>query len=230
MLAACQLVPVPTKRILRLRRRSAAASVTACRPAAGEDPPVWRCIVSRMMLMQRVIAERCGLTGEVQSPPCLLPADVPRRIRELIADNNMGVGDRLPPERELAITLGVSRPALREGLRRLIDLGALEPRQGSGTYVAGVDQVELLEVPRPAGAARSEAGGQEPHRHRRGRLRPDSGGSSRRGTWVVHRVAAGDRKRRRETACSLRRWACWWSFAPGDQGHQSRGQGHDPSG
>ena len=42
-------------------------------------------------------------------------ADVPRRIRELIADNNMGVGDRLPPERELAVTLGVSRPALREG-------------------------------------------------------------------------------------------------------------------
>ena len=73
-------------------------------------------------------------------------ADVPRRIRELIADNNMGVGDRLPPERELAITLGVSRPALREGLRRLIDLGALEPRQGSGTYVAGVDRMELLEV------------------------------------------------------------------------------------
>ena len=35
---------------------------------------------------------------------------------------------------------------LREGLRRLIDLGALEPRQGSGTYVAGVDRMELLEV------------------------------------------------------------------------------------
>jgi len=73
-------------------------------------------------------------------------SDVPARIRDLIAENNMGVGDRLPPERELAVTLGVSRPALREGLRRLIDLGALEPRQGSGTYVAGVDQADLLEV------------------------------------------------------------------------------------
>lgn len=72
--------------------------------------------------------------------------DVSRRIRELIADENLGVGDRLPPERDLASTLGVSRPALREGLRRLVDLGALEPRQGSGTYVAGVDREELLDV------------------------------------------------------------------------------------
>ena len=75
-----------------------------------------------------------------------ITADVPQRIRALIAENQLERGDRLPPERELAATLGVSRPALREGLRRMVDLGTLEPRQGSGTYVSGVDPAELLEV------------------------------------------------------------------------------------
>jgi GntR family transcriptional regulator, transcriptional repressor for pyruvate dehydrogenase complex len=72
--------------------------------------------------------------------------DVTQRIRELIVERDLARGDRLPSERDLAVTLGVSRPALREGLRRLVDVGVLEPRRGSGTYVAGADPGELLEV------------------------------------------------------------------------------------
>jgi GntR family transcriptional repressor for pyruvate dehydrogenase complex len=72
--------------------------------------------------------------------------DVTQRIRELIVDRELARGDRLPSERDLAVALGVSRPALREGLRRLVDVGVLEPRRGSGTYVAGADPAELLEV------------------------------------------------------------------------------------
>jgi GntR family transcriptional regulator, transcriptional repressor for pyruvate dehydrogenase complex len=72
--------------------------------------------------------------------------DVTQQIRLLIADRELGRGDRLPSERDLAVTLGVSRPALREGLRRLVDVGVLEPRRGSGTYVAGADPGELIEV------------------------------------------------------------------------------------
>lgn len=55
-------------------------------------------------------------------------------------------GDRLPPERALAATLGVSRPALREGLRRLTSEGVLEVRRGSGTYVGQVDLPALFAV------------------------------------------------------------------------------------
>lgn len=73
-------------------------------------------------------------------------ADVVPRIRGLIAERGLERGDRLPSERTLAADLGVSRPALREGLRRLVDIGVLEPRRGSGTYIAGPDPVELLEV------------------------------------------------------------------------------------
>jgi DNA-binding FadR family transcriptional regulator len=50
-----------------------------------------------------------------------------------------GPGDRLPAERELALQLELSRPALREGIRRLRSGGVLESRRGSGTYVAEVD-------------------------------------------------------------------------------------------
>ncbi len=73
-------------------------------------------------------------------------ADVTQRIRDLIEERALGPGDRLPSERELAAQLGVSRPALREGLRRLIDRGVIEPRRGSGSYIAGADPVQLAEV------------------------------------------------------------------------------------
>lgn len=44
-------------------------------------------------------------------------------------------GDRLLPERDLAGALGVSRPVIREALRALATLGALEIRRGYGTVV-----------------------------------------------------------------------------------------------
>jgi len=45
-------------------------------------------------------------------------------------------GDRLPPEQELAVTLGVARNTLRRALRRLEDRGEIVRRKGSGTFVA----------------------------------------------------------------------------------------------
>jgi len=57
------------------------------------------------------------------------------RIRAVIADGGFGVGARLPPERELALQLGVSRPSLREALIALEIDGRVEIRGGSGVYV-----------------------------------------------------------------------------------------------
>lgn len=73
---------------------------------------------------------------------------VAERLRELLSDEHVAPGDRLPPERELAAQLGVSRSSLREGLRRLSDLGIIESRQGSGTYRAPLDLGDLFEVRR----------------------------------------------------------------------------------
>lgn len=52
-------------------------------------------------------------------------------------------GSKLPPERELAQRLGVSRTTLRDGVSRLALLGLLEVRHGDGTYVRSPDAAQL---------------------------------------------------------------------------------------
>ena len=58
------------------------------------------------------------------------------QVSELIERHQLQPGDRLPPERELAKQLGISRPSLRAGLRSLISMGVLKSRQGAGTFIA----------------------------------------------------------------------------------------------
>jgi len=60
-----------------------------------------------------------------------IAASLERRILE----GSLKPGDRLPPERELATELGVSRPSLREAIQKLASKGMLQSRQGGGTYV-----------------------------------------------------------------------------------------------
>jgi GntR family transcriptional regulator, transcriptional repressor for pyruvate dehydrogenase complex len=57
------------------------------------------------------------------------------QIRALIQTGNFAVGARLPPERDLAQQLGVSRPSVREALIALEIEGSVEVRMGAGVYV-----------------------------------------------------------------------------------------------
>lgn len=57
-------------------------------------------------------------------------------VRGQIERGELRPGDRLPPERELAQHIGVSRPSVRAGLRSLSAIGAVHTRHGSGTYIA----------------------------------------------------------------------------------------------
>ena len=59
------------------------------------------------------------------------------QLREQIRQGLYNVGSRLPPERELAIQLGVSRPSVREALIALEIAGCVEVRMGAGIYVRG---------------------------------------------------------------------------------------------
>jgi GntR family transcriptional repressor for pyruvate dehydrogenase complex len=54
---------------------------------------------------------------------------------EEITGGRLRPGDRLPPERDLAELVGVSRASLRAGLRSLQAMGVMQARQGSGTYI-----------------------------------------------------------------------------------------------
>jgi DNA-binding FadR family transcriptional regulator len=57
------------------------------------------------------------------------------QIAELIERGEYTAGQRLPPERDLAKQLGVSRPSVREALIALEVEGFVEVRMGSGVYV-----------------------------------------------------------------------------------------------
>jgi GntR family transcriptional regulator, transcriptional repressor for pyruvate dehydrogenase complex len=58
------------------------------------------------------------------------------QVIALIDSGELEVGDRLPPEKELGRSLGVSRPVVREALERLRVLGLVVSHAGRGSFVA----------------------------------------------------------------------------------------------
>ncbi len=60
-------------------------------------------------------------------------------IQSLISSGQLKPGDVLPPERELAASLGISRPSLREAIRALNTMNLVETRHGGGTFVTSLD-------------------------------------------------------------------------------------------
>jgi GntR family transcriptional repressor for pyruvate dehydrogenase complex len=72
-------------------------------------------------------------TGEWQPVPRVRTYElVLDRIETQIVSGTLRAGERLPPERELAAMLGVSRPAVREALRILEAQGAVRSQVGTG--------------------------------------------------------------------------------------------------
>jgi GntR family transcriptional repressor for pyruvate dehydrogenase complex len=61
---------------------------------------------------------------------------VVERIKELLARGELRAGSRLPPERELAGMLSISRPSLRTALKALSVMGIIRAKPGAGTYIA----------------------------------------------------------------------------------------------
>ena len=61
-------------------------------------------------------------------------------LRSFIAEGAYGAGDRLPAERELIGSLGMSRSLLRRALEALEREGAIWRHVGKGTFVAGGDE------------------------------------------------------------------------------------------
>ena len=68
------------------------------------------------------------------------------RFKELIERRVFVPGNRLPPERDLAEALAVSRPTLRQALRALQIMGVIKARQGSGSYLAD-SASDIMRVP-----------------------------------------------------------------------------------
>ena len=69
---------------------------------------------------------------------------VARRILDMVSSKALKPGDQLPPERDLAKQLNVSRPSVREAIRGLSILGVVQSRQGGGAYISELDGDALL--------------------------------------------------------------------------------------
>jgi DNA-binding FadR family transcriptional regulator len=77
---------------------------------------------------------------------------VAEQVSRLIAAGEFSAGDRLPPERDLARQLAVSRPVLREAMVALELAGWVEVRSGAGTYVKAIGRMPLSFVNAGPGA------------------------------------------------------------------------------
>lgn len=65
-----------------------------------------------------------------------LTLQVVDHVRSLIEDGTLRPGDKIPPEREFAKKLKISRASLRAGIGHLAAMGVLNVRHGVGTFVA----------------------------------------------------------------------------------------------
>jgi GntR family transcriptional repressor for pyruvate dehydrogenase complex len=75
-------------------------------------------------------------SGDESSGHSQLTLQVVDHVRALIATGKLRPGDRLPPERELARELKISRSSLRAGIGFLSAMGVLKSRHGAGTFVS----------------------------------------------------------------------------------------------
>jgi GntR family transcriptional repressor for pyruvate dehydrogenase complex len=61
---------------------------------------------------------------------------VVNHIRSLVEKGTLRPGDKIPPEREFARSLKVSRASLRTGIGYLAAMGVMKVRHGVGTFVS----------------------------------------------------------------------------------------------
>jgi GntR family transcriptional regulator, transcriptional repressor for pyruvate dehydrogenase complex len=59
-------------------------------------------------------------------------------IKALIVAGELKPGDPLPPEREMAAMLGISRPSVREAIKVLTAMNVVEAHHGGGTYLTSL--------------------------------------------------------------------------------------------
>ena len=142
-----------------------------------------------------------------------VPEDVFEQIVADVLSGEMQPGQTLPSERRLAEVLGVSRPAVREALKRVSAAGLVEVRQGDSTTVrdfrrhAGLDLLPRLLL--RAGEARPLGRPQHP----RGPVAQRTEG---RRAWRRHAA------NRIWPRCSTRRCATWNPSTTRSSGNATR--------
>jgi GntR family transcriptional repressor for pyruvate dehydrogenase complex len=78
----------------------------------------------------------CMPRATEQLPDTHLTMQVANHIRSLIESGELHPGDRIPPERDFARSLKISRASLRTGINYLAAMGVIRVRHGVGSFVA----------------------------------------------------------------------------------------------
>jgi len=71
---------------------------------------------------------------------------IERTLETAIREKKLAVGSKLPTEREMCESFGVSRTALREALRRLSARGLIQIQKGSGMYVTDINIEDAIKT------------------------------------------------------------------------------------
>src|SRR5205085_2057120 len=130
-------------------RRSGKGASRRSSPVPGRRTELAVCLREELVIpldqpsRGRVAFVEAHGNDRLRSPSMPFQSIEPRRLYRQIADQIRGLikggefptGSRLPPERDLARQLGVSRPSVREALIALEVEGMVEVRIGSGIYV-----------------------------------------------------------------------------------------------
>jgi GntR family transcriptional regulator, transcriptional repressor for pyruvate dehydrogenase complex len=94
-------------------------------------------------LKERSITKTASFTYPLKREP--IPLQVARRIMQSIVSGELKPGESLPNERDLAASLGVARPTIREAIRALQMMRVLTVRQGGATQVSELSPEALIE-------------------------------------------------------------------------------------
>lgn len=90
--------------------------------------------------------------------PKRLYQEIGLALQERIRSDEFKVGDRLPPERDIAEEMQVSRSVVREAIIMLELHGLVEVRKGSGVYVSNVPNRESQQAPVSSSRSHSDIG------------------------------------------------------------------------
>ncbi len=72
--------------------------------------------------------------------------EIVKKIQDMIQEDGLGIGDKIPSERELSERLKVGRSSVREALRALELLGLIETRRGEGTFIKDFGDHQLVQL------------------------------------------------------------------------------------
>lgn len=98
-----------------------------------------------------------GPVGQIKTIRRFRIADqVVQQISQAILSGSMAPGERLPPERDLALRFEVTRTSVRDGLKKLEGFGMITIKPGEGAFVRDVHREATLSALEPILLAAAE--------------------------------------------------------------------------